>query len=74
MVLQAEFEAAVNSGAKDSARVVDEVLAYPKADSDLLEGFVTVCQVGGQTLSDHFAFSEGSGISAWRDVGHTSRE
>lgn len=74
MVLQAEFEAAVNSGAKDSARVVDEVLAYPGADSDLLEGFVTVCQVGGQTVSDKYAFPEGSGISAWRDVGYANWE
>ncbi|KAM7295381.1 testis-expressed protein 11-like [Ixodes scapularis] len=53
MVLQAEFEAAVNSGAKDSARVVDEVLAYPGADSDLLEGFVTVCQRAGTQSSPH---------------------
>ncbi|XP_077547886.1 testis-expressed protein 11-like [Haemaphysalis longicornis] len=47
LVLAAEFEAAVHTGSGEA--VLDEILSWPAANTDFLEGFVAVAQgIGGQ--------------------------
>lgn len=45
LMLVADFEAVVHGGAADSFSVVDEILSFPAASAEFLEGFVSICQV-----------------------------